>query len=219
MIGQKRKSYTKIEKPIFIIGTGRCGSTIFYNIFAYHPQVAWLSWFCDKYPKKPELNRWLMRSLEIPVLGDYCVKKAKPGECYKFWEEHCKGFSQPFRDLTEEDVTYKSKSDISFNYNHYSYLTRGRYIEQLKRWFKYFPKKQVLIIKSEDLFKTPQVIMNSVYEFLNIPKIKNREFKKIFTHEYDKIKSETKIYLKKHFKPYNEQLYEYLGINYNWENE
>ena len=42
----------KIEKPIFIIGTGRCGSTIFYEIFSYHPNISWSSGALDIFPKK-----------------------------------------------------------------------------------------------------------------------------------------------------------------------
>lgn len=102
----------QIKKPIFIIGSGRCGSTIFHKIFARHPQVAWLSGFCEKYPKKPGINRWFMKAIDIPILGDYFIKKATPGEAYVLWEQHCKGFSKPFRDLTKNDLTYISKSNI-----------------------------------------------------------------------------------------------------------
>jgi len=31
----------RLNKPIFIIGTGRCGSTIFHRMMAEHPHVAW----------------------------------------------------------------------------------------------------------------------------------------------------------------------------------
>lgn len=101
-----------INKPIFIIGTGRCGSTIFQDIYAYHPQVAWLSWLADIYPKNPEFNRWFMHFIDIPIFGEYFIKKIRPGEPYRFWEYNCKGFSRPFRDLIETDVTNNSKSNI-----------------------------------------------------------------------------------------------------------
>ena len=34
---------TKLTKPIIIVGTGRCGSTVFHRLLAKHPGVMWLS--------------------------------------------------------------------------------------------------------------------------------------------------------------------------------
>jgi hypothetical protein len=119
--------------------------------------------------------------------------------------------------MGELDKIIQSNTYKSYNYNHYSYLARGRYIEQVKRWFKYFPKEQILIIKSENLFQYPQRTMNEIYEFLEIPKVRHREFKKIFAHKYTKISEKTKSELKEYFKPYNIQLSEYVGIDFNWD--
>lgn len=128
------ESPIQTEKPIFIIGTGGCGSTIFHDIFVHHPQVAWLSGFCDRYPKKPELNRWLMKAIDIPILGDYIMKKVKPSECYIFWEHYCKGFSHPFRDLVEEDVTYNSKSNIQKTMKKMLTQKRNRLLIKITGW-------------------------------------------------------------------------------------
>ena len=38
-----------IKKPIFIIGTGRCGSTLLYRILALHPELAFLSNINEKF--------------------------------------------------------------------------------------------------------------------------------------------------------------------------
>ena len=35
------------------------------------------------------------------------------------------------------------------------YLMKSIYVKQIKKWFRYFSKNQILIIKSEDFFKNP----------------------------------------------------------------
>ena len=52
-----------VEKPTFVTGTGRCGSTIFHQVMAQHPQTAWLSPYCERHPNKPHLNRRAMQQL------------------------------------------------------------------------------------------------------------------------------------------------------------
>lgn len=103
----------KIEKPIFIIGTGRCGSTIFHRMFSKQPNVAWLSSLCNKFPNKPEINKFITNAMDYSILGKCLARKIKPGECYGFWETHCKGFRQPCRDLIPEDVTNKVRENVS----------------------------------------------------------------------------------------------------------
>ena len=48
-------------------------------------------------------------------------------------------------------------ASTSHAYEHFSYLARGRYAEQLEAWFELFPREQVLVLRSEDLYRDPQV--------------------------------------------------------------
>jgi hypothetical protein len=52
-----------------------------------------------------------MRGLDYPILGRQ-LEKLRPGECYPFWEYHCRGFSAPYRDLVAGDVTERTKSRV-----------------------------------------------------------------------------------------------------------
>ena len=102
----------EVKNPLFIIGTGRCGSTVFHQILSYHPNVAWLSPLCARYPGKPELNRLAMRLIDIPFGARYARRVIYPGEWYSFWDYHCSGFSEPCRDLRKEDVSCKTKETV-----------------------------------------------------------------------------------------------------------
>ena len=53
----------------------------------------------------------------------------------------------------------------SYPHQHYSYLSRGIYADQLPAWMKLFPKSQISILKSEDLYSNPSEIFNTVLDF------------------------------------------------------
>ena len=50
----------------------------------------------------------------------------------------------------------------------HSYVSRSRYIEQLDRYLALFPKKQLLVLRSEDLFDQPNVVWEQLLDFLGL---------------------------------------------------
>lgn len=103
---------TKITKPVIIVGTGRCGSTLFHRLLAKHPDVMWLSGFCDRYPSRPLWNRRAVTAIDNPLLRRLLGWKIQPGECYLFWDRYAYGFSEPCRDLVRTDVTPRVKRQV-----------------------------------------------------------------------------------------------------------
>ena len=101
-----------LEKPIFIISAGRSGSSTLHKLLAYHPDLAWLSGYCDKYPHYPAINRWILKSAELPFIGRLLRRKMSPWESYRFWETYCPGFSLPCRDLVAADVATCAREGI-----------------------------------------------------------------------------------------------------------
>jgi hypothetical protein len=93
-----------IKEPIFILGSGRCGSTIFQEIFTHHPGVTFLSGLTKLYPDHPEYNRWAMRLMDVPLVGKYARKRFRPAEHWEFWDHYLRGFSECYRDLLADDV-------------------------------------------------------------------------------------------------------------------
>lgn len=53
-----------------------------------------------------------------------------------------------------------------YSYQKHSYLKRSRYEEQLQRYQSLFPAKQLLILRSEDLFKTPAECWDRLLTFI-----------------------------------------------------
>jgi hypothetical protein len=102
----------KVTKPIFIVGTGRCGSTAFHRMLGMHPQLMWLSGFAEEFPTRPSWNRRAVTAIGNPVLQRILGKRIKPGENYGFWYTHAYGLAEPSRDLLRSDVTPRVKHQI-----------------------------------------------------------------------------------------------------------
>ena len=99
----------QIKNPIFVIGTGRCGSTVIFEALAVHEDLGWFSSYNDKLPSL-ELASAAARVYDLPVLrrlprgekpqykqGAVWFNKLlpKPSECYPKWEVMC---GKKFRD-------------------------------------------------------------------------------------------------------------------------
>ena len=100
-----------------------------------HPEVSWLSRrLCDMHPDKPALNRFLMRAIDCPAVGQLIKKRVSIGECYSFWEYHCKGFRRPCRDLLASDVTERNKERIRYVMSRLLTQKRNRLLIKITGW-------------------------------------------------------------------------------------
>jgi hypothetical protein len=99
-----------IDRPIFIVGSGRSGTTILYGLMALHPELCWFSNLTARYPGLPGLAA-LHRSLDVPLLGDWMKGRLverkrpslKPSEAGNIYHAYC-GFDSSRR-MTSDDLT------------------------------------------------------------------------------------------------------------------
>ena len=96
-------------------------------------------------------------------------------------------------------------------------LARGFYADQLKIWFEKFQKKQILIIPSEDLALKPDQVLTKVFEFLDLPYFKIKDFTRQNKREYHPMKDETRELLVEFYKPHNKKLFDMLGSKFDWD--
>lgn len=108
---------------------------------------------------------------------------------------------------------------VSEVHQHYSYQSRGIYIDQLKRWEEFFPREQMLILKSEDFFKNIEQVTQQVFSFLEVPPYQLETTAVHNQGSYQqKSSEESKVLanLRSYFVPVNQQLYDYLGRDMGW---
>lgn len=104
----------------------------------------------------------------------------------------------------------------SFPHRHYSYLARGIYVDQLRAWLEYFPRGQFLILRSEDLFQEPESAYNRTLSFLGLPPHALTAYEPFYPLSDGKMPRRLRERLIDYYAPYNQQLYEFLGIDYDW---
>lgn len=110
----------------------------------------------------------------------------------------------------------------------YSYLSRGRYVEQLKHLFSLFPRENILILSSETMFKDPDTAYQQALCFIGLPEYHLDDYRNVFgsgtreayinaEREAAKMLPETRAQLVEYYRPYNAQLYDLIGMTFDWD--
>lgn len=129
----------------------------------------------------------------------------------------------------ERERMISDKHYHSFKYRRFSYLARGKYIDQIEDWLKFFPRDQFLFLKTEDLYTHPALVVRQTMDFLGVPDHEIKTTDKAFKRY--KVPSKTgyrtkgtapemepaiRKYLVEYFRPFNARLYEFLERDLEW---
>ena len=111
------------------------------------------------------------------------------------------------------DPSYQSTA-----FQRHSYKARGIYVTQIERFMELFGMDDILILKAEDMFQDYRQTLHMTYAFLGVdpghlPAI--TKAKNVGTYPKH-IPPGIRDYLNDYFRPYNEQLYNYLDRDFGW---
>jgi hypothetical protein len=67
-------------------------------------------------------------------------------------------------------------------HEHFSYLDRGDYAAQLRRWWAHVPAEQMLILRSEDFYAEPGTVFGQICAFLGLAPWTPEEFGRHHAH-------------------------------------
>jgi Sulfotransferase domain len=101
-------------------------------------------------------------------------------------------------------------------HQHFSYLARGRYAEQLGRWYAHFPREQLLVLRFEDLVREPLQTLNATLAFLGLPPAPAVDLEARNTRRYPPMAAATAARLKAAFDDDNRRLEALLGRPLGW---
>ncbi|MEM9954760.1 MAG: sulfotransferase [Chloroflexota bacterium] len=107
-------------------------------------------------------------------------------------------------------------------FDHFSYLARGRYWEQLQHWYDVLSPEQILVLQSESLFESPAMVYQEVLKFLGLSSFELDDFPAQNTsgasrNVREKIGDALYNQLLAYFQPYNDTLYQQFAVNYGWD--
>ena len=116
----------------------------------------------------------------------------------------------------EEERLVSDPGYSSQAHRHFSYLSRGRYADQLERWLAYFPRERILILRSEDLFAEPARCYAELLGFLGVRGWAPTEFAARNRASYAPIDPALRARLEDHFAEPNTRLTQLLGDGFAW---
>lgn len=150
---------------------------------------------------------------------------------YSAWQMYHSYANLPLKHLKEradtrtfvEAMTQELNPETNTASYPYNYLERGKYVNQLENYFRYFSRESFLILNFEQSFTNLEATLKQVCEFLNIPSFSPLDLEKFKQEKqgsanYIKSPEDEPILnqLQEYFAPYNEKLYQLLGRQFNW---
>lgn len=113
--------------------------------------------------------------------------------------------------LVSEPGYYSERHDFS------SYRSRGRYLEHLAPWLDQFYPDQLHVVRSEDLYSQPQVVLPAAHRFLGLPELPPPTPHRFNYVPASTIDAETREWLADYYEPHVVALEERLGRAFHWD--
>lgn len=124
--------------------------------------------------------------------------------------------AEPERLASEEGRLLADGAYRSHAHRHQSYVARGLYAEQLRRWHEHVAPERLLVVSSEELFADPGRVTGAVLEFLGldagqVPPLPVRN-----QRPYPPMSDAARGLLEARFEAPNRELSELLGRDLGW---
>jgi len=143
-----------------------------------------------------------------------------------YWHEVALGDEhQPFESALRREVAWEPDGAITqlkdlrengeYEYDHFTYISRGLYAQQVKPWLENVPRDRFLILKSEYFFNYPDKAFSQVTEFLGLPPTDRTSFPTYNEGQYAPMDEKLRIMLRRFYEPHNNELSRLTGIDVN----
>jgi hypothetical protein len=174
------------------------------------------------HPLAPERASRMVPQARLVVLVRDPVRRAYS----HYWHERDKGreklsfedavAAEPDRIGIDAERLARGEIEVSAAHQHFSYLGRGRYAEQIERWLRFYPRERLLCLRFEDLAAEPLAVLNQSLAYLGLPGMASARLEARNTRKYPPITPATAERLRQYFEPHNRALEALLGRPLGW---
>lgn len=111
----------------------------------------------------------------------------------------------------------RDPSAYSHAHEHLAYVSRGDYADQLARWMEVYPRDQILIVRSEDLYADPGPTYACVDRFLGLPPHGRTSWPRYNFHPGSGVDPAVRARLAERYREPNRRLEELVGRRFSWD--
>ena len=119
--------------------------------------------------------------------------------------------AEPSRTAGEEQRLESEPSYESLAYQHFTYLARGIYSDQMHRWMNYYRPEQFQVLSSEQFFESPATEYRKVLKFLGLRDCELPAYPADNSGKYASMSAATRDRLLEYYAPHNRKLRQHLN--------
>jgi len=111
----------------------------------------------------------------------------------------------------DADPTYRSQA-----HQHFGYVDRGMYADQIERVYEYFPRDHVLVVATEHLVTDPESVLVDIQRFIGLEPSGAVHLAKHNSGSYDAMPAALRQELAGRFADSNRRVSEITGLHLDW---
>ena len=130
-------------------------------------------------------------------------------------ENESRGFEELIKKEIEE-IEQASNESLEFSSDKINLVKKGIYIKQILPWLEIFPRKQILIISTEEFANKTSETYNEIFRFLELPEYEIKNKQRYRKGNYEKMDDKVRKILNGFYEKYNKELFQKIGKKFEW---
>jgi hypothetical protein len=125
--------------------------------------------------------------------------------------------SEPTRTARAWDDLAAGRVERAEAVQHFSYLARGLYADQIERWRHHYSPERIAVVRSEDLHADPTTVMARLFRFLGLGPVESIASRRLNAREYDPLSGGMRARLNGYYRQPVHRLARLLNTSLWWD--
>ena len=127
--------------------------------------------------------------------------------------------SRDFTELIKQEINEiqnMENGNLEFSSDKINLVKKGIYEKQISPWLEVFPRKQILIISTEEFGEKTTETYDKIFRFLELPEYKIKNKKRHRKGTYEAMDDKTRKILDDFYESYNSKLFQKIEETFRW---